>query len=83
MTVIWEEPPRRNHRQQLADLCQQLREKPGEWARLDVFPTLKVAQITASQLRTGKVEGITKGDFEFTSHKLEDGTAAIWGRFLA
>ena len=81
MTIIWEEPPRRNGSQQLADLCQQLREKPTEWGRLHDFDDIKLARVVASRLRTGKIAGVDKGSFEFTASKLDEG-AAVWGRFL-
>lgn len=88
--TTWEVPPstRRGGPGQFKwiPLLTPLMERPGEWAKVDTKRTPLLATAMAYQLRhherpTTSVV-VPPGRWEFTSRAMDDGTGAIYARYL-
>jgi hypothetical protein len=81
--IVWEDPPPAapGGRLPWRDRLKPLMERPNEWARVTTFPTIAVATSIAGPLRAGKFS-LPEGRWDFTARELEDGSGAIYARYL-
>jgi hypothetical protein len=62
VTLVWEDPPLRTDHKLIATM---LREKPGEWARIDKAFAYNTARNTVYRIRIGAISPYAPaGDFE-------------------
>lgn len=81
--IIWEPPPQAAldaqvvHRSQYGELALALRQRKGEWAKVNrVYSTADSAKNTAQNMRRGVVKGFVKGEYEVLAHDRQ-----IWVRY--
>jgi hypothetical protein len=80
MSVIWKEPPERGPGVWLKRL-EPLLERPGEAALVYEAPSEATARTVRARLVNG--EYLTPpGEWEFSSHKTEDGRGEVYARYL-
>lgn len=61
----------------MAPIVVQLKARPGEWARIFVFP-----KPTSASARMGKLRTLVP-ELEYTARRIEAGTrSALWARYV-
>jgi hypothetical protein len=63
------------------DIPRALRERPGAWARVAIYPSPNTARAVASDITHGRRHAFGRG-FQAASRTLPDGTGAVFVRFL-
>lgn len=77
--IIWEAPPSRARKHGIyVPFLNRLRERPGEWARL---PNPTKHPSSANSIKSGKVAGADKDEFDASAHRREDGQYDIYVRY--
>jgi hypothetical protein len=77
MKIVWRDPPSRTRWTQRLE---PLKERPGEWGRVQVTKKPEQAHSQAGALRAGKF-AVPEGEWEFTSRKTMNG-GEVYARFL-
>lgn len=81
--IVWEEPPAdRPSRARLGwhAVLDQVRSRPGEWARVADYAGPASAYKVAQRLRRG--EGVPTGRWEFLPRRNKEGGSLLYARFL-
>lgn len=79
--VIWEDPPPEAlayvpRAGSLGDFLSELRERPGEWARIPrEYKSRETASAAASAIRRGVLKGVAKGEFAALAYETR-----VWAR---
>lgn len=79
MHARFEPLPAPTRSQEAYDTAQALRERPGEWARIQDLGNLNRATNLAYRIRTGRHGAFRPaGAFDATARSSKDGTATVW-----
>lgn len=83
IAFAWEDPPvivrrgRATLADRIADPLAKLRHHPGKWAQVLIYRTAGSAYSACTNLAHA-----LGGDYEWTSRTLDDGTGAVYGRYV-
>lgn len=83
--IKWEDPPPPpSNSGRWVPILEELKKKPGKWARIHVVQgegALEKAAALASNLRLGRVMMPT-GKFQAVHRRMQSGNVGIWARFI-
>ncbi|MGG2460630.1 hypothetical protein ACO0M4_12565 [Streptomyces sp. RGM 3693] len=84
MHALFEPLPVPTRRQAAYDTAEALRDRPGEWARIETLGNLNRAHNLAYRIRAGRHGAFQPaGAFEATARRSDDGTASVYARYNA
>jgi hypothetical protein len=80
--IVWGAPPDRAYTRTgaIAAALDQLRSRPGEWARIALKNTAGNASSCAESIRSGRSHAV-RGEFETVSRRTEDGYG-VFARYI-
>lgn len=77
MEIEWvEQVPERRRTGKWTRICDELRERPGHWAKVETASSTAYA----TMLKQGKLGDARPGEFEATTRRREDGDYDIYAR---
>lgn len=59
-----------------------LKDEPGKWARITDNKTYSSIQTLASNIRTGNLAGVVRGEYEAKALRDEDGIFVLYARYI-
>lgn len=80
--LVWEDPPAHSGRMDWRAVAAELRDRPGEWARVRDGLNATYASVTATRIKKGVFKPFKPaGAFEAESRKHGD-ASAVWARYV-
>ncbi|WP_411129732.1 hypothetical protein [Streptomyces sp. x-19] len=82
MHALFQPLPAPNRDQAAHDTAEALRDRPGQWARIETLGNPNRAANLAYRIRTGRHTAFQPaGAFEATARSSDDGTASVYARY--